>query len=96
MVQKTSDEIMTDYLRESEDPGAPGILTLVILRARRVAFSAREGHGTRLDYVGKDAADDELAALNLSAWWTMAEIGGTYTHLIRSGEEFWAASCVWI
>ncbi|MCK9568561.1 hypothetical protein M0R72_06440 [Candidatus Pacearchaeota archaeon] len=85
----TKDDIIADYLRSD-------VLTLTIIRARRVDFDTREGRGIRLRFVGQAVSGGEIAALNASGWWPVGEIGGAYTHLIRSGAEFWAAACIWI
>jgi hypothetical protein len=95
------DEVILDYLREDgtlppPDPG--GVVSAVIVRARRVEFTEAPGQKPRLAFPGPEAGDEELKLLNDSSWTLLADLPDArpYTHLIRSGPDLWTASVLWL
>jgi hypothetical protein len=99
--RKTADEVIIDYLREEGDlpPADPdGVVSAVIVKARRARFAAQGEQKTRLTLAEKEADQEELAALSASSWALVSELprDTDYSHLLRSGEELWVAQILWL
>ncbi|MBN2224309.1 MAG: hypothetical protein JW765_06500 [Deltaproteobacteria bacterium] len=95
--RKTVDEVLLDYLREEEAvSGREPTECLIpsIARARRARFAT----GGRLVFADdRDAAADQLTALNASAWVMVSEVEGFegFSHLIKTHDDLWLVEIEW-